>query len=43
MCTAWPCLCVADISILPDCLHAKTNVVTLMLGERLADGSRQEI
>jgi choline dehydrogenase len=28
----------ADTSILPDCLRANTNVVTMMLGERIADG-----
>jgi choline dehydrogenase-like flavoprotein len=30
----------ADTSILPDCLRANTNVVTMMLGERIADGIR---
>jgi choline dehydrogenase len=32
---------VVDASILPDCPRANTNVVTMMLGERIADGSQQ--
>jgi 5-(hydroxymethyl)furfural/furfural oxidase len=32
---------VVDASILPDCPHANTNVVTMMLGERIVDGIRQ--
>jgi choline dehydrogenase-like flavoprotein len=32
---------VADASILPDCPRANTNVVTMMLGERIADGMQQ--
>jgi 5-(hydroxymethyl)furfural/furfural oxidase len=32
---------VMDASILPDCPCANTNVVTMMLGERIADGIRQ--
>jgi choline dehydrogenase len=32
---------VVDASILPDCPRANTNVVTMMLGERIADRLRQ--
>ena len=32
---------VAHASVLPDCPRATTNVVTMMLGERSADGIRQ--
>jgi choline dehydrogenase-like flavoprotein len=32
---------VVDASILPDCPRANTNVVTMMLGERIADTIRQ--
>jgi choline dehydrogenase len=32
---------VVDASILPDCPRANTNVVTMMLGERIADVMRQ--
>jgi choline dehydrogenase len=32
---------VVDTSILPDCPRANTNVVTMMLGERIADRVRQ--
>jgi choline dehydrogenase-like flavoprotein len=32
---------VVDASILPDCPHANTHVVTMLLGERIADGMRQ--
>ena len=31
---------VVDASILPDCPRANTNVVTMMLGEHIADGIR---
>jgi len=31
---------VVDASILPDCPRANTNVVTMMLGERIADRLR---
>ena len=31
---------VMDASILPDCPRANTNVVTMMLGEHIADGLR---
>ena len=34
---------VMDASIMPDCPRANTNVVTMMLGERIADGMRQEL
>jgi choline dehydrogenase-like flavoprotein len=30
-----------DASIMPDCLYANTNVVIMMLGERIADRLRQ--
>ena len=33
-------LLVVDASILPDCPRANTNVVTMMLGEHIADGIR---
>ena len=33
----------ADASILPECPRANINVVTMMLGERLADFLRQEL
>ena len=32
---------VVDASILQDCPRANTNVVTMMLGERIVDGIRQ--
>jgi choline dehydrogenase-like flavoprotein len=32
---------VADASIMPDCPRANTNVVTMMIGERMADFMRQ--
>jgi len=32
---------VVDASIMPDCPRANTNVVTMLLGERIADGIHQ--
>lgn len=34
---------IADASIMPDCPRANTNVVTMMIGERLADDIRQGV
>jgi choline dehydrogenase-like flavoprotein len=34
-------LWVVDTSVLPDCPHANANVVTMKLGERIADEMRQ--
>ena len=35
------CLRVADISIMPDCPRANTNLVAILIGERIADFMRK--
>ena len=32
---------VADASIMPDCIRANTNCTTIMIGERVAEWTRQ--